>query len=104
MNLGLYGILILLGLFIVLLVFNPNISCFGKKLKSPFYPLFRKKTRRKVETEDYGFNLGGGKRRTPETDKTPKKRIPVEDYGFDLGKTGRKKSLDEESGPKEEKQ
>lgn len=103
MNLGLYGILILLGLFIILLVFNPNISCFGKKVKSPFYPLFRKKTRKKVKTEDYGFNLGGGKTRTSKIDKTPKKRIPIEDYGFDLGETGRRESLEEGSVPEEEK-
>lgn len=104
MNLGLYGILILLGLFIVLLIFNPNISCFGKKLKSPFYPLVRKKTPRKMNTEDYGFTLGGGKKRAPGTDKIPKKRIPIEDYGFDLGETAHKESLEKESGSKEEKQ
>lgn len=104
MNLGLYGILILLGLFIVLLIFNPNISCFGKKLKSPFYPLVRKKTRRKMNTEDYGFTLGGGKKRAPGTDKIPKKGIPIEDYGFDLGGTAHKESFEKESGSKEEKQ
>jgi len=104
MNLGLYGILILLGLFIILLVFNPNISCFGKKVKSTFYPLFRRKTRRKVKTEDYGFTLGRGKERTPGTDKAPKQRIPIDDYGFDLGGKGRRESLEEESDPNEEKQ
>jgi len=102
MNIGLYGILILLGLFIILLVFNPNISCFGKKVRSPFYPLFRKKKRREIKTEDYGFKLGGAKDRTPGTEKKPERKIPIEDYGFDLGGTGRKESPEKESGPKEE--
>jgi hypothetical protein len=102
MNLGLYGILILLGLFIILLVFNPNISCFGKKVKSPFYPLFRKKRQRKIKTEDYGFTLGGGKDRTPGTEKKPERKIPIEDYGFDLLGIGRKESPEKESGLKKE--
>ncbi len=102
MNLALYGILILLGLFIILLVFNPNISCFGKKIKSPFYPLFRKKTRRKITTEDYGFKLGG-KEGAPGREKAPERKIPTEDYGFDLGGTGRKEDLEETSGPGEKK-
>lgn len=104
MNLGVYGILILLGLFIILLVFNPNISCFGKKIKSPFYPLFRKKTQRKVKTEDYGFTLGGGKERAAGADKIPKKRIPIDDYGFDLGGKGRKKTLEDKSDLHEKEQ
>jgi hypothetical protein len=103
MSIGLYGILIVLGLFIILLVFNPNISCFGKRVKSPFYPLFRKKSRsrRKMKTEDYGFELSGGKDRTPGADKRIERKIPVEDYGFDLGGTGRKGSSEKESGPKD---
>jgi len=102
MNIGLYGILILLGLFIILLVFNPNISCFGKKVRSPFYPLFRKKRRREIKTEDYGFTLGGGKDRTPGTEKKPERKIPIEDYGFDLGGTASKESPEKEAGPKQE--
>jgi len=65
MSIGAYGILIIFGLFIVLLVINPNMSCFGRRIKSPFYPLTRKKNmkkrsggpERKGETEDYGFHL-----------------------------------------------
>ncbi|MBN2264666.1 MAG: hypothetical protein JW775_02510 [Candidatus Aminicenantes bacterium] len=54
------GILILFAAFIALLIFSPNLSCFGRRIKSPFYPLFRKR-KRKVEkpppkTEDYGFH------------------------------------------------
>jgi hypothetical protein len=90
MKLALYGILVILALFIVLMVFNPNLSCFGRKLKSPFYPVIRKKKmKQKIrETVDYGFDLGGsGERRTPGT----KPNIAIEDYGFDLGGKSREK-------------
>ena len=43
MNWGTYGILIAFGLFVLLMIFNPRISCFGKRIRSPFYPLLRKK-------------------------------------------------------------
>ncbi|MFQ6082038.1 MAG: hypothetical protein ACE5WD_01615 [Candidatus Aminicenantia bacterium] len=56
MNWGLYGILIILGLFILILILNPRLSCFGKALRSPFYPLKRKKEKKR-KTEDYGFRL-----------------------------------------------
>ena len=39
MSFGAYGILIILGLFILLLAVNPKLSCFGKRIKSPFFPL-----------------------------------------------------------------
>jgi len=61
MNFGMYGILIISGAFVLLMILNPNLSCFGKRLKSPLYPLLRKRTpakRRPVVTEDYGFDLG----------------------------------------------
>ena len=57
------AILIVFAAFILLLILNPNMSCFGRRLKSPFYPLFRKKklkddeaTKKPVKTEDYGFH------------------------------------------------
>jgi len=95
MNVALYGILIILGLFIILLVFNPNISCFGKKLKSPFYPVFRKKTRRNIKTVDYGFDLGGGTKKAQEKGLKTKRTIGTEDYGFDLRGTDREESQEE---------
>jgi len=64
---GSYAILIIFGAFVLLLILNPNISCFGKRIRSPLTPLFRKsrlkeraakeaeKTAKK--TEDYGFRL-----------------------------------------------
>jgi hypothetical protein len=63
MNIGTVGILVVLAAFVLLLIINPNMSCFGRKIKSPFYPLFRMKKRRREgeeakkppKTEDYGF-------------------------------------------------
>jgi hypothetical protein len=70
MGIGAYGILVIFGLFILLLAVNPKLSCFGKRIKSPFYPLVRKKHMAKrsdgagktpdgagKKTEDYGFKL-----------------------------------------------
>ncbi len=56
MNWGLIGIFIAFALFIILLIFNPRLSCFGRIIRSPFYPLRRKKAKKK-KTEDYGFRL-----------------------------------------------
>jgi hypothetical protein len=59
MNIGVYGILFVFAAFILLLIINPNMSCFGRKLRSPLYPMFRKKkgTEKKTVIEDYGFSL-----------------------------------------------
>ena len=96
MNLALYGILVILALFIVLMVFNPKLSCFGRKLKSPIYPVLRKRKQKKksMNAEDYGFDLGGsGEKRVPgmnmQESSLPKKAaskqpVATEDYGFDL--------------------
>jgi hypothetical protein len=105
MKLALYGILGILALFIVLMVFNPKLSCFGRKLKSPLYPVIRKKKmKQKIrETMDYGFDLGGpGEKRIhgANIQEQAQKRSPgirpniaTEDYGFDLGgKSSEKKS------------
>jgi len=109
MKLGYYGILIIFVAFFLLLVLNPNLSCFGKRLKSPFYPLFRRKKRvKEIKTEDYGFSLvDQGQRRKVEgkgqkmdfqrRDSSPdkaeegkgpkkrKKKLKTHDYGFSLG-------------------
>lgn len=61
------AILIIFAAFIILLVLNPSLSCFGRRIKSPFYPLFRKKRvkgkageaggkKARPKTEDYGFH------------------------------------------------
>lgn len=97
MKLALYGILVILALFIVLMVFNPNLSCFGRRLKSPLYPVLRKRkqSQKKMKTVDYGFDLGnpgekkahGTKQQKPILQKRgpTKQNIATEDYGFDLG-------------------
>jgi hypothetical protein len=94
MNIGVYGILIIFGVFILLLVRNPNMSCFGKKLKSPFYPILRRKRmqreaeeirqvrRRKIQTADYGFRLEEPGAARPEVSPAAKKK--AEEYGFKL--------------------
>ncbi len=87
MRLGVYGLLIAMGLFILLLVFNSKLSCFGRIVRSPLYPLFRKrKKKRELAPRDYGFNLGEGKsgqaKREPTRAKKPDRK--TEDYGFRL--------------------
>jgi hypothetical protein len=108
MRWGYYGILIIFVAFFLLLVLSPNLSCFGRKLKSPFYPLLRrKKTKKKIKTEDYGFSLVDAKdrkkidkkkseiaaqRKDPSLVKNAgkevltarKKKLKTEDYGFSL--------------------
>jgi hypothetical protein len=66
MNFGTIGILVIFAAFVLLLVLNPNMSCFGRRIKSPFYPLLRRrkraggsgeaaKSKKPPKTEDYGF-------------------------------------------------
>lgn len=57
------AVLVIFAAFVLLLILNPNMSCFGRRVKSPFYPLFRKKRlkeraeeqKKPPKTEDYGF-------------------------------------------------
>jgi len=99
MNLILYGILVILALFIILLVFNPNISCFGRRVKSPFYPVLRKRTRKKTKTTDYGFDLGGGEKRAQEKVLETRRTTATQDYGFDLGGGGVRQPLRKKAHP-----
>jgi len=94
MSIGVYGILIVFGLFILLLVRNPNMSCFGKKLKSPFYPILRRRRmqreeeikqqarRKAIKTTDYGFHLEEPGASRPAV--SPEAKQKAEDYGFKL--------------------
>ncbi|MCK4645742.1 MAG: hypothetical protein KAU46_05785 [Candidatus Aminicenantes bacterium] len=107
MSWSIYAILIIFAAFILLLILNPNLSCFGKKLKSPFYPLLRrKKKKKKVKTDDYGFSLvdeGDKQKAVPVEQKlkaespdfsrikdvkqeisAKKKKVKTDDYGFSL--------------------
>ena len=79
MSWQIYGITIILCLFVIVLILNPNLSCFGKRMKSPLYPLFRKKKQR-LKTEDYGFSLVD--KRDKERAKEKKKKLRMQDYGF----------------------
>ena len=110
-----YGIIIIFALFVLALIFNPTLTCFGKKLKSPFYPLLRKK-KRKLKTDDYGFSLGGkkskektkqriqklgiknyGSTRTGDAQHLPqerKRKLKTDDYGFSLGEDDIKKKTE----------
>jgi hypothetical protein len=89
MNWGTYGILIAFGLFVLLLIFNPRMSCFGKRIRSPFYPLLRKKNRRSKPAppaEDYGFHLVEGEAKDAAKAAGDKKKAveKTDDYGFRL--------------------
>ncbi len=108
---GLIILTVIFVAFILILVFNPNLSCFGKRLRSPFYPLWRRRyisrqEKKEIKTRDYGFRLiegeeNKGKASKPEklessTNKEPSKAISekgqvsgkkpkkTEDYGFKL--------------------
>ncbi len=83
MNWGAYGILVIFGAFILLLILNPNLSCFGKRIKSPFYPLFRKKSVKK-KTTDYKFRLLDEDGTKPQEAGKKKASEKAEDYGFRL--------------------
>ena len=88
MSWGTYGILIIFGLFIILLVSNPRLSCFGKRIRSPFYPLMRKKksgmmAKKPAAAEDYGFRLSEEEKKLASGgNPDPKKK--TEEYGFRL--------------------
>jgi len=99
MSWTIYGILFVFGAFVLLMIFNPRLSCFGKRIASPLYPLMRKKRMREVQTEDYGFQLSEGARKqnarassgntegikSRESDaKKPVKPLKTVDYGFHL--------------------
>ena len=88
MNWGSYGILIAFGLFVLLVIFNPRMSCFGKRIRSPFYPLLRKKSRKKAAppAEDYGFRLTEGQGQDAARAAEERKRAvkKTDDYGFRL--------------------
>lgn len=84
MSWTIYAILIIFGLFIILMIINPNLSCFGKRIRSPFYPMTRKK-KMKTLSRDYKFDLGGQTRKggAPSLSEDEKKK-KAEDYGFKL--------------------
>lgn len=105
MSWRIYFILAIFALFFIILILNPNLSCFGRRIRSPFYPLFRRKKKR-IKTEDYGFSLLGEKEkkialekpRLEEAEKEPgakKKALKIEDYGFSLVDVQGKQKMNE---------
>jgi len=91
MKWGATGFLILFAAFILVLIFNPNLSCFGKRLRSPFYPISRRRARgagpeKKVRTTDYGFHPGGDEPGAPKapTAAQAEAQKKARDYGFKL--------------------
>lgn len=100
MTIGAYVILILFAVFLVLLVTSPKLSCFGRKLRSPFYPLTRKRRApsKPVKTTDFGFHLSPDGKPAPRPSAKPSGIPPAgakpsgaspdapktEDYGFHL--------------------
>lgn len=85
-NIGVYGLGIVLAAFILLLIFNPNLSCFGRKIKSPFYPLLRRRKPAAKKLTDYKFNLTdeAGRRQPPAAVGPEKEAKKTDDYGFRL--------------------
>ncbi len=82
MSFGIYGILILFGAFVLLLILNPNLTCFGRRLKSPFYPLFRKREMsRKAQGRGTGLDL---EKRRAEQQRKKGASHKTDDYGFRL--------------------
>ncbi|MFC2160296.1 hypothetical protein ACFLRX_01445 [Acidobacteriota bacterium] len=94
-----YAILIVFGVFVILIIIDPRLSCFGRKIRSPFYPIMRKKNKRPLQTEDYGFSLVDEDmkldhptsikdHKNVQQDKTAgrmrKKELKTVDYGFHL--------------------
>jgi hypothetical protein len=93
MRFGSYGILIAFALFILLMILNPRLSCFGKRIRSPLYPLLRRRQKKpaaRVEAEDYGFHLDENMSSKPEprksADEQAKAEKKADDYGFRLDK------------------
>jgi len=84
MSWTIYAILIIFGLFILLMIINPNLSCFGRRIRSPFYPVTRKKKLRAL-SKDYKFDLGSPETKTiAGTPTEASKKKEAEDYGFKL--------------------
>ncbi len=83
MSWGVYGILIVFGALVLLMILNPNLSCFGRRIKSPFYPLLRKRRRRKSAAER-GSQPGDGPADKARAEGRRGAADKAEDYGFRL--------------------
>lgn len=111
MNWMTYGVIIIFGAFIVLMILNPNLSCFGRKITSPLYPILRhKKTSQKsVKTQDYGFKLSEkgekhvfhrqriGEDEELYLDQFKNKKYKTKSYGFNLSDTDEEREKEEKN-------
>ena len=95
------------------MILNPNLSCFGRKIASPLYPILRhkKKSQKRIKTQDYGFKLSeNGKNAGHHSQMSDEdedlfleqfkdKKYKTKDYGFKLSDTNEtgKKEGDEDS-------
>ena len=96
MNFRIYGIIIIFALFLIIIIINPKLSCFGRRIRAPFYPLLRKKNlkqRKEMKTDDYGFHLSDGKdvrpakparMESPDISSIKTRKVKTHDYGFKL--------------------
>lgn len=113
MSIYVIGAIIIFGIFVIILIVNPNISCFGRKIKSPFYPLLRKRkkkssSKKKKKIDDYGFSLVDERsRRSPRINnleprkrRKAKKELKIDDYGFSLSNDKRKRENEDKKGEK----
>ncbi len=99
MNLGMYGILIVFALFIILLIFFPQLSCFGRCVRSPFCPILHKKKHKKIETSDYGFSLvDDSKKKEVIRPKKKVQDIKTQGYGFNLTASKEEQKTEREKG------
>jgi hypothetical protein len=101
MNWATYGVIIIFGAFVLLMILNPNLSCFGRKIASPLYPILRhkKKSQKRIKTQDYGFKLSedgknsvyhgqrDGEDEELFLDQFKGKKFKTKDYGFKLSDT-----------------
>ncbi len=101
MNWATYGVIIIFGAFIILMIVNPNLSCFGRKLASPLYPILRhkKKAKKRISTQDYGFKLSENGEKSPQFSQRiaedeemfltqfKDKKYKTKNYGFKLSDT-----------------
>ena len=107
MSFRIYAIIIIFALFIIILIINPRLSCFGRWIRSPLYPLLRKRKQKQIKTTDYGFKLSDGKtsalsKRPPSLPKkevqsgAKVKNIKTQDYGFKLSEVNDNSKSDQD--------
>ena len=112
MNWATKGVIIIFGAFVILMILNPNLSCFGRKITSPLYPILRhkKKSQKRIKTQDYGFKLSDdgeksvyhGQRGDEDEElflsQFKDKKYKTKDYGFKLSDTDETQEKGEKEG------